>query len=318
MSHAPRTAVGLSTPSGGPAPTVDAGARSVLAVLDRAEVPVAVLDDAGVLLSANAAFALLCGRPAGELEHRNLTEFVLDDDRHRVPAMFEQAPVTSDDGVQARVVGADGRVRPLRLHTGPLTTAGADRRQFICIAHDLSDQRRHDRRARDRRLEAARAETVDPATGLPNRKGLEMVLDSAARRSTRNHTPFALLQCEITRGAAPGTPLDGGLLHACLDRVRQRLRPADTVTLLDGAVAVVAEDLHDEQDGAGVAYRLLSTVVEPIPTADGPVAATMAIGVAMADATTAADALVTAAQEAAAHARDGGGFRLTDLRTATG
>ncbi|MGI9578665.1 MAG: diguanylate cyclase domain-containing protein, partial [Microthrixaceae bacterium] len=104
-------------------------------------------------------------------------------------------------------------------------------------------------------------------------------------------------------------------VQACIDRIRQSLRPSDTVARLDhSTLAVVAEDLHDEQDAAGVAYRLLSTVVEPVPGEAGEVGLRMVIGLVMADGSTPPNALISATAEAAADARSPGGFVLMDLR----
>ncbi len=291
---------------------------TVLGVLEDAAVPVALLDSQARVLQANAPFARVCGRPSGELHGERLSAWVIDDDRATVEAVIGEladGAASATHGTEARLVGADGRVRPMSLHLGLLgDTPGV---ALMCIAHDRSAERRRERSDRSARMAEATADTTDTATGLPNRKGLDLALASAARRSNTNQAPYALIRCELglDDDAGEATEVSVAELQGCIDRVRQRLRPADTVALVEPDVlVVVAEDLHDEQDAAGVAYRLLSTVVEPVPSEQGPVGLRMVIGVAMADGATPPHALAAASTEAALDAREPGGFKLMDLR----
>ena len=82
---------------------------------------------------------------------------------------------------------------------------------------------------------------------------------------------------------------------------------------------VVAEDLGDEQDAAGVAYRLLSAAVEPVEVAGQELTFPMTIGIAIGDGTVTAAEMFAAAPVALERARlDGsGGFRIIDLRPAS-
>jgi GGDEF domain-containing protein len=101
---------------------------------------------------------------------------------------------------------------------------------------------------------------------------------------------------------------------ACLARLRQCLRAADSVTRIESDVLVVlAEDLHDEQDAAGVAYRLLSTIVEPVPVDHVQLRVEMTVGIAMGDPNTPPNTLLAAATEAASNS-ERGGFHILDLR----
>jgi GGDEF domain-containing protein len=294
------------------------------ALLDAAEVAVAVLGGDAVIRLANDSFARACGRPVGEIRGLRLTQWVIEDDAAPLGAVVAEVadgatgPQT-EQTVDARIVGADGRVRPLRLHLGLVPAGGGE--LLLCVAQNRSEDRRRERHDRAARVAEATAAETDAEIGIPNRKGLESALASASRRSNNNRSPHALIRCELTvdepgsneRGAG-GTPGPDSM-RACIDRIRQSLRPADTVALAEDAVlAVVAEDLHDEQDAAGVAYRLLSTVVEPVPGIGGEVAIRMAIGVVMADGATPPHALMSAAAEAVSDARAAGGFVLMDLR----
>jgi GGDEF domain-containing protein len=96
-------------------------------------------------------------------------------------------------------------------------------------------------------------------------------------------------------------------------RLAARLRPGDALRASSpGRFTVIAEDLHDEQDAAGVAYRLLSATVEPVRVGDRETGLSMTIGVVVADGDASEEAMFRAGASVSA---DGpGGFRLVDLR----
>jgi hypothetical protein len=79
---------------------------------------------------------------------------------------------------------------------------------------------------------------------------------------------------------------------------------------------VVAEDLGDEQDAAGVAYRLLSAAVEPLAVGGSRLGFHLTVGVALADPGAPTRSIEDAASAAleAARATRLGSFRMVDLR----
>jgi GGDEF domain-containing protein len=308
----------------------------VAEVLDRASVPVGLLGLDGVVMYTNESFARACGRPAGELVGAVLANSVVADDRvglHSVLAMLrdDSADPLQGPAADLRFVGADGRVRATRLNLGLLTgelatvLSDADNRRrsglVMCIATDRSEERRSERGNRRARVAEAVSAMTDPATGLLNARGIELTLESASRRAGRNNAAFALINC-VLGAASDGVGRSSGgddptgdetLLMACVERIRQRLRPSDTVARSDDSILVVAEDLGDEQDAVGVTYRVLSTVIEPVPTGNGPVTVQMHAGTVVADGSTPVHKLVPAA-EVAARAVQSGGFELVDMR----
>jgi GGDEF domain-containing protein len=293
------------------------GHSSVWTVLERAGVPLARLDDDATLTSANLAFARACGRPRGELVGAPLIAFAVDDDRDALAAALDHLADHPGDAAELnlRVIGADGRIRALQLELGRLgedTEPGGIGR-LLCVARDRSQDRRREREERRQRVHSSTVATTDAPTGLPNRRGLELLLASANRRSGREHAPFAVLRCDLQLPEI-GSGSGDALVAACLARLRQCLRAADSITRIEPHVLVVlAEDLHDEQDAAGVAYRLLATTVEPVPGEQGDLEVGMTVGIAMGDPNTPPNTLLAAASEAATNAEPGG-FRILDLR----
>lgn len=251
--------------------------------------------------------------------------------------------VVTGTAADVRFIGADGRVRPTRvdmaLLTGELATAlsgtgdaggtepTAGDALVMCIVTDRSAERRSERSDRRRRVTEATAAMTDPVTGLLNDRGMDLTLESASRRAGRNETAFAFIHCTISQTAkahaaadtdrGDAAELDEALLMACVERIRQRLRPSDSVARTGDAVVVVAEDLGDEQDAAGVTYRILSTVIEPVMIDDEPIALEMRAATVVADGSTPVHRLAPAAAEAATRAVDDQGFELVDLRRRT-
>lgn len=325
----------------GTAPGLTGDLATVAEVLDRASVPVGLLQRSGVVVYTNESFARACGRPAGELVGAVLANSVVADDRMGLHAGLEiltDRPDTDPDAEtpvsEVRFVGADGRVRAARLNLGLLTgdLASAltehdtpdDTGLVLCIATDRSEERRSERSDRRARVTEATAAMTDPATGLLNTRGIELATESASRRAGRHDSAFAVIHCVVeATGGTASAATDGAegdpetreaLLMACAERIRQRLRPADTVARSGDVIVVVAEDLEDEQDAAGVTYRVLSTVIEPVPTEDGPVAVQMHAGTVVADGSTPVHKLAGAATEASALAHRAGGFEMLDMR----
>lgn len=320
----------------GPTRDITGDLVRVAEVLDRAAVPMGLLGTDGVVVYTNEAFARASGRPAGELLGVALSESLVADDRGGFDSEVSMlcGDSTSRPGVEVRFVGVDGRVRATRLNlallSGDLATALSeavnDRRSdlVMCVATDRSEERRRERGNRRARVAETISAMTDPSTGLLNELGMEQMLESASRRAGRNGSFFALVHCNL--GDAPGgagRSTDGlsssgptgyeALLMTCAERIRQRLRPSDTVARSDDSIMVVAEDLGDEQDAAGVTYRVLSTVVEPVPTENGPVMVRMHAGTVVADGSTPLHDLASAAATAADAAGDGG-FELVDMR----
>ncbi len=81
--------------------------------------------------------------------------------------------------IDARFIGADGRIHPLSLHLGFLGTSTGDRTNIICVVRDRARQRRTDRRERIARISQATASTTDTVTGLLNDRGLDLAIASA-------------------------------------------------------------------------------------------------------------------------------------------
>ena len=316
-----------------PAP-VRTSTLSLRATLDSAGVAIAAIGLEGHVLSASSEFARAFCRTPDDLVGVHLIGLCTPSDQPEVLAGL------------SRVVGGTSRLErcTVRVHddSGATTTLrctvarpdGDDHEIVVILGAALTPAAPDSIVAMDRRRRTpgrGEAPSAPPDSSArvhlaPDTAGL---VASALGRSGHQGTPFALIRVGLdgisTEGAggrAHPSPADASttddVLAALGDRMLRRLRPSDRVCRDDrDGFAVLAEDLGDVQDAAGVAYRLLSMAVEPLAVRGGPARVALTVGVAVADAGGSADEIPAAADRALAEARaDGiGGFRIVDLRS---
>ncbi len=290
-------------------------------VLDAAGVAMASLDTEGHVVSTSSSFAALWGRRSEELVGLHLVGLCPEGDQAEVMASLVRLleGVAEVERCELRLDAGAGSVRTVVVTFGRVTSG--DGEAVLAVASDITLERRAERRRRRDVVELTRVATEDGATGLPNQLGFDALLASALRRSGRTGYPLSLLRCDLF-GLSDvlsehGPAVEAALLDTYAARLTHRLRPSDSVSRTDGdTFMVIAEDLGDEQDAAGVAYRLLSSALEPVVVDDLEVSLTMTIGIVVADGTASPELLVTSADLAFEQAMgDGvGGFRIIDVR----
>jgi GGDEF domain-containing protein len=156
---------------------------------------------------------------------------------------------------------------------------------------------------------------IDPLTGLGDSLRRDDALAGAIARSRRTGHALAVLHC---RPRDPQQPLRGDLPLAEIGRrMVDELRDTDVVCRVGDDLFVVAEHLGDEQDAAGVAYRLMSTLIAPADDGGTDLKVSLTVGISVADGAASPKAMLEAAGDAFDDARaDGmGSFRIVDLRT---
>lgn len=279
-------------------------------LLDAADVPVATLDPDGVVTTLNPAFSRLCGRAPAELVGAHLTSLA---DRIDHPVVLDAViGVLGRHGeleqVELQLDSVTGTSRRVRLVlTGELDPAGRVT-SIVVVGRDLTADRRHSV------IDHPQAES-----GASLAATLEPVLDAAGRDARLRGRPVALIELDVVDADLAveqnGPARARAAMNLLVDRMRQQLRSHDTVVRMSSSsVAVVATDLGDVQDAAGVCYRLLSTTMEPVLVQGHAVALTLAAGIAVDDGTSPLELLTTTAAELLADASaDGGGFRVVAL-----
>ncbi len=313
--------------------------------LEAAGVAVATLDREGHALSANFAFAELISSSPDLIVGRHLVGMCHSD---HAPSLTSALVRIIGRVSQAEVIDVvtDGRSPvPIRL-TLALTPPRRNGDEVIfCIAVPVAEpefapsieqeQSGHPQGEHELAHGRPLAPPVDDRRG-----DLAGAVLFAIERSGLSGNPFALLACgfglsrnepllhgetlssdsDQTSTASAhsiGSTVDGEMKRIAVSRLDQRLRATDSIVIDDaGRIHVIAEDLGDKQDSAGVAYRLLSTMVEPFAVLGEKQFVVLTIGITVgdgrSDAHTMINGAVTALEAAVEHGV--GGFNIIDLR----
>lgn len=284
--------------------TPDQGLRRALEV---AGVPLAVLDHEGLIESVNAQFAALFSATAESLIGHHL--ITLCD-----TAM--SGPVTS---ALVRIIGGVSNVEMVTIHpddarsvTFTLTPShhddGTDPAIF-CVASPTGGRPSHGGPTASEQPDADDSDETGDDDVLAR-------IASSITRSERQGKPFALLIADLHDDS--GDPVDDDTNRIVVSRILQRLRASDSVIHHQpGTVFFLAEQLGTIQDAVGVAYRVLSTTIDPIRTSTDSNDVSMTIGIAVGDGDSSPDQILAAGRDALTDAMsDGsGGFRTVDTRS---
>jgi len=183
--------------------------------------------------------------------------------------------------MQLRMVRRDGtqiwtehKVVPLRNSTGEVIAATG-------IARDVTALKAKEALLSHRALH-------DALTGLPNRVLLLDRLEAALARIRRHQSYLAVLYLDLDRFKTVndnlGHAIGDRLLQVVAQRLRQTLRPSDSIARLGGdEFAAVLADLHDLTEAMQVAERLLAVIAEPVDVGDSHLVCTVSIGIAGTD-----------------------------------
>jgi diguanylate cyclase (GGDEF)-like protein len=137
-----------------------------------------------------------------------------------------------------------------------------------------------------RALDEAQHEAFhDGLTGLPNRSLFIDRLGHAIDRGERSGAEVGVLFCDLdgfkTVNDSLGHSAGDRLLVSVADRLRECVRPADTVARLGGDdFAVLLEELRGPGDAARAAQRILNALEAPFQLASREVYVTVSIGIA--------------------------------------
>jgi diguanylate cyclase (GGDEF)-like protein len=166
-----------------------------------------------------------------------------------------------------------------------------NRDELRFIASAINDTVATTKAARDRLAHQA---THDVLTELPNRALILDRLEQGLRRLDRADGRMAVLFIDLDRfkpiNDSIGHEAGDEVLRTVADRLRQAVRPGDTVGRLAGdEFIVLCEDLPTDQDAVDVAARLVASLSDPIvlrcPTAAGrEVGVGASVGIAFAQA----------------------------------
>lgn len=278
--------------------------------LEAAGVPLAILDHEGVIESVNIQFAALFSSTPDSLIGRHLV------------ALCDPTAAGATTSALVRIIGGVSKVEMVTIHPDTercswpvsitITASHDDDRTdqaIFCIASPTgASSVESTQQVRD---------TDDYAQGTATSDSeISDRIESSIERSAACGKPFALLVAAFAD--RDGAGLDDTIERIVVARIIQRLRSSDSVIHHGaGRVLFLAEQLGTEQDAVGVAYRMLSTTIDPVRTSSSQHDVLMTIGIAVGDKRSTPPELITAGEGALAAAMvDGlGGFRTVDTRS---
>jgi diguanylate cyclase (GGDEF)-like protein/PAS domain S-box-containing protein len=152
----------------------------------------------------------------------------------------------------------------------------------------------------------------DELTGLPNRRLALDRIGQALRRGGRAPGSVAVMMVDLDRfkviNDSLGHAAGDELLLALVPRLREGLRPSDTIARLGGdEFVVVCEGLAGPRDAVAVAERIAASVAQPLTLSCGPHQGSASVGIAVASRPEdTADSLLRDADAAMYRAKDRG------------
>ncbi|HJV81021.1 two-component system response regulator [Noviherbaspirillum sp.] len=205
---------------------------------------------------------------------------VHEDDRERVrSAFFSLTEGGLNTRLQYRVPVPDRGLRFLESEASVIRNPAGEVEQVVMVSRDITERKE---------MEAyiLHQSFHDALTGLPNRLLLEDRMKQATAHSGRQHAPVAVLFIDLDRfkdiNDTLGHAAGDRLLQEVAERLGHCVREEDTVARLSGdEFVVLLAGLHDVQDAALVAEKIVTTVAEPCRIADRELRVSPSIGIAI-------------------------------------
>jgi diguanylate cyclase (GGDEF)-like protein/PAS domain S-box-containing protein len=230
----------------------------------------------GDLRDEPAGWEELTGQSWEESQGRGWMDVVLDEDRPRVEAVWDEAfRHDRPFELEFRVHDAEGRVRNLSKRGVPVVDEENGRvQEWIGVDLDITQQRASEAALR-------RAALEDPLTGLANRA---LFLDHLRSLTAhRDRGLAAVLYVDLDNFKAvndkAGHAAGDELLVRTAERIRGAIRSGDTPARLSGdEFAVLCENLPHEAEAVVVGRRILDAIAQEDA---GLPAITASVGVAL-------------------------------------
>ncbi|MGZ8850194.1 MAG: EAL domain-containing protein [Thermoanaerobaculia bacterium] len=230
----------------------------------------------GRIIDCNATFADMVGYGADELKNRELRDVF-----ERAPAVEEirrqldETPTVR--GLEIEMRRRDGG-RVSALANVSLLGRG-ERAHVHMTAVDISDRKRAEEQIEFQAYH-------DALTELPNRRLFVERLELSLLAAKRTRGNVAVLFIDLDRFKTINDTLGHSVADALLLEIAQRLRSCvrqtDTVARYGGdEFTIILPDLHQPEDAAQVAEKILERVIEPVLAGTTSIEISVSIGIAV-------------------------------------
>jgi diguanylate cyclase (GGDEF)-like protein/PAS domain S-box-containing protein len=251
---------------------------------------ICIIDERGRALYASPAVADVFGVSADEVCGGDLMELVHHDERATVRgalANLAAEPRGAGAKLECRVRHQDGAFKDLEVTATNLLDdpyVGG----IVLNARDISQRKVAERDNEALQEQLAHQAFHDPLTGLANRALLRERLQHALARVARSREPLAVMFIDLDEFKAVndsmGHDVGDELLKSVAGRLRESVRPADTIARLGGdEFAILLEGMLSAAEAPRVAERIIRTFTRPFELDGHPVSIGASIGLALKD-----------------------------------
>ena len=241
---------------------------------------IGLLSNDGLIQFQNPAVNEVLGYTPQQLTGSSFVELVHPADVASFRRLLHHSSATPRQAIQGafRAKHSDGSWRHFEASlTNHIAEPGVD--GIVANLKDISERF-------ELQEKLSRQAFVDGLTQLPNRALFQDRLSHALRRASRRTTAVGVLLLDLDTfkvvNESLGPNLADRLLIEVSERLRQGLRPEDTLARLGGdEFAVLLEDIARPQDAAFVAERIGKDLHAPFTIAGREVFVTASVGIAV-------------------------------------
>ena len=248
---------------------------------DEAPIGMILVSRKGRILRANRALGDIVGRPQDKLTGMSVQEITHPDDREASLSWTTRlmAGEVSNYQIEKRYLHADGHAVWTSLHASFVRDPDGNPLYAIGQIEDITE-----RRAMSAMM--AHAAIHDPLTDLPNRVLFTDRLELALARSLRGSRHVAVVFLDLDHfkliNDSMGHDRGDQLLRAVAERIRDSVRPGDTVARFGGdEFTILFEEVADAGGAREAAARTLTALSLPFELDDGEVFVSASVGVAL-------------------------------------
>jgi diguanylate cyclase (GGDEF)-like protein/PAS domain S-box-containing protein len=232
-------------------------------------------------------------------------------EEQRAQCVEYMAELEAGHTVRGRTIvrAKDGTRHWIETHASPYLEANGHHDGFVATSRVVDAQV-----AAEQQLE--QSARTDELTQLLNRKEVLSRIETLGAQSRRTGHELAVLFCDLDRfkhiNDTHGHAAGDEVLRTTARRLRETLRTSDDLAARVGGdeLLVVLHGVRNMDNAVALAEKLRAAAMEPIPTAKGPIVATLSIGVTLAHPDESTDTLVARADAAMYRAKHKGRNRV--------
>ncbi|GHE21132.1 hypothetical protein GCM10017767_16530 [Halomonas urumqiensis] len=238
------------------------------------------LDREGQLVSANDACSEITGRQNQEVLRSHFSVLLRPQDSERMQALFATTLAGAPGRIEFSLEHRDGYLKSIDLTTLPIIVEGVTQGVFG-IAKDITRQREHE-------AQIAYQASHDLLTGLLNRTLFDERLEAAFLYARENAAPLLVMYLDLDGFKAVndglGHAIGNQLLVAVADRLRELVKPGDTIARLTGdEYGLLLPTLSRQEEAIAIAERILASLSQPYYLEGAAVHISASIGIASRD-----------------------------------